>query len=71
MGEVVEDFQGQEEAGRVDVFVPLEDGLVDDLDVSGVSAFVEGGEQVLLLHFREGRGDFNDFELGALVDFGV
>lgn len=32
VGEVVKDLHGEEEAGRGDVAVPLENGLVDDLD---------------------------------------
>lgn len=35
--EVVEDFHGEEEAGRRDVLVPVEDGLVDDFDLVGVA----------------------------------
>ena len=32
VGEIVKDFEGEEEARRGDVRVPVEDGAVDDLD---------------------------------------
>ncbi len=71
VGEVVEDFQGEEEAGGWDVGVPGEDGAVDDLDVFAVASGRRGFLEVLLLEGGEGWGDFDDFELCAGVDFGV
>lgn len=71
VGEVVKDFHGEEEAGRGDVAVPLEDGLVDDFDLVGVAAGLGGGEEVAVLHGGEGGGNFDDVEFGASVDLGV
>ena len=71
MGEVVEDFEGEEEAGGGDVGVPVEDGLVDDFDFLAVAFGVEGAGEVLVLQLGEGVGDFDDLEFGAGIDFRV
>ena len=71
VGEVVEDLHGEKEAGRGHVAVPVEDALVDDLDLVGVAAGLGGAAQVVLLHLGQGGGDLDDVEAGAGVDLGV
>lgn len=69
--EIVEDFEGEEVAGRGDVGLPGEDGAVDDLDVGSVAA--RGGVALELAGLQGGErgGDFDNFELGARVDVRV
>lgn len=71
VGEVVKDLHGEEEARRGDVAVPLEDGLVDDLDLVRVATRFGSREEVAVLHGGEGGGDFDNVELCAGVDLGV
>lgn len=68
VGEVVEDFQGQEVAGCRDVGVPGEYGAVDYLHVICVSARRGGLCELRGLEGGEGRGNFDDFEFGPGVD---
>lgn len=71
VGEVVEDFHGEEEARGRYVLIPSEDGAVDDVDFVGVAAGFGGGQQMVLLHCSQRRGDLDDVVLGAVVDLGV
>lgn len=69
--EVVEDFEGDEEARRRGVCVPVEDGAVDDFDAVAVVSGGRGSGQLSLLERGQGRGDFDDFEFRACVNFWV
>ena len=71
VGEVVEDFEGEDVAGVGDGDVPVEDGFVDDFDVGGVAA--GGGVLGGLRGLERGErgGDFDYFVACAKVDFGV
>lgn len=71
VGEIVPDFEGEEEARARHVRVPVEDGLVDDGDFVGVALGRGGAFELLGLEGGEVGGDFDDAELGAGVDVGV
>ena len=71
VGEVVEDFHGEEEAGRRDVLVPSEDRAVDDLNLVDMATRFGRSEEVVLLHCSERGRNFNDVELRTCVDLGV
>lgn len=69
--EVVKDLEGEEVAGRADVDVPIENGLVDDLDVSRVATSGSGGGKLGGLTAGQGGGYFDNFKLGTFIDFRV
>ena len=71
MGEIVEDLQGQEVAGRRDVGFPGEDGAVDDFDVVEVAASGGSAGKLGGLQRGEGGGDFDYFEFGTWVNVWV
>lgn len=69
--EIINDFQCEEEAWRVHVCVPVEDGTINDFDVVKVPTRIERVLQVLHLKTRQGRRNLNYLELGPLVHFVV
>lgn len=71
VGEVVEDFYGEEEVRRGDILVLCEDGVVDDFDFVGVVVGFGGGEEVVFLYCGEGGGDFDDVEFCLVVYLGI
>ena len=71
VGEVIENFEREEEAWGWGVGIPREYGAVDDLDMFGVASGGCGLLQTLLLKGGEGGGNFNDFEFCAGIDFRV
>lgn len=52
VGEIIDDFQCQEEARRVHVGIPVEDRTIDDLNMVDVPASIERVPQVL--HLKAG-----------------
>lgn len=67
VGEVVEDLHGEEEAGRRHAHVPVEDGLVDDLDLGGVAPRGGVGHHLRVLQGGQRRGDLDDLVLRPVV----
>lgn len=71
VGEVVKDFQGQEEARARHVLVPVEDGLVHNLDLVGMPSRIRAVSQALLLQIGQLATDLDDTVARPLVDLGV
>lgn len=69
VGEVIEDFEGKEEARGRDVGVPVEYGAVDDLNLVQVAPRRCRLLEVVDLQRSQRGGDFNDAEFCAFVDF--
>lgn len=71
MSKVVEDLKSKEEAGRGNIGVPVKDGAVDDLDL--VQMATGGGRTLQMVDLQGGKGgrNFDNTELGALVDLGI
>ena len=70
VGKVVEDLQGQEEARARHVLVPIEDGLVHNLDLVGVSSRIGAVTQALLLQVGQLATDLDDAVARPLIDLG-
>ena len=49
MSEVVEDFEGEEVAGRRNVLVPVEDGAIDNLNLISMPSRIDRMSQPFLL----------------------
>lgn len=67
VSEVVEDLQGQEEARRVHVGIPVENRTVYNLNMVDVSTRVERVLQILTLELSESGRNFDDLKLGPLI----
>ena len=71
MRKVVDDLEGEEEARRRHVRVPVEDGPVDDGDPVAVDPRRRRLVQVAMLQRHQGRRDLDDAELRARVHLRV
>lgn len=66
--EVVEDLHGEEEARRRHALVPVEDGLVDDLDLGRVAPGRGVGHHLRVLQRGERGRDLDDLVFRPVVD---